>query len=318
MNRGTDRRQPHPESSIKSRQAALLCLVLAGVSAGMGIVLEIVAQIRSKPISLWFNSAVGFLAAMAFTVGIHAMVLQSKRWSLRARNWLRIGLPTTLLILTFSIVNFFRHDMYVERTADSRLSSTSGGDEKDDVDTSLYKPGWHGEFAQNGVMVVITAFAENALESRLFNQRLTKPVSYASLSVINQSPQPITLPRLQVAIRLDDDTAVMSYPGRQILQAKANANQDLLGRLGEPLTVAPGGMAPDIPICLPPDFPWERVQQVRFTIGEQDWIVAGRIVTAEEKRMLIENAGQTNRRPAATKDQKSSSGTSAESFYESL
>lgn len=271
------------------RNASVLCVMAAFLAFMTTAIAELIAHSRQELPLLVLSLLAGLFAVAALAAGGYAQTVQLTHWSRHVRNRLLVGLPVGLLTLASASVNVYKHQAPVGHT-DSPGLSASPGPYLTDEDRSLFKPGWYGEGQANGVQAVVTAFEENAAESRAFSRTTTEPVAYATLTVINLgNPLPVTLTRTRVALLLESGEEVQSLEVRPLLRLSALDDRMRL-RLAEPRVIAPGAMAADIPVCLDSQFRWERVRGVRVSLQAGDLLVAGRVLTAEEKRALAEKS----------------------------
>ena len=272
----------------------------AFLAFGIALITELVAYTRHESANPFFNASAGLLTVAAFGAGGYALMVQLRYWSQRVRRRLQVGLTVAVLTMVMVIANYY----------EPYLPSAGGQPDADPVkkevvpvapeDQSLLKPGWYGELQQDGVLAVISSFAENASESRQFNRRVVKPVSYAALSVINLgSPAPIILRSLQVGLVLDSGEEVQSLAVKPLMHPGPE-NEILLKRLVEPQTLAIGVMASDIPVCREPGFKWECVRGVNVMFNARTVTIPGRMMTADEKRALLERAAVSNSPSAST------------------
>ena len=271
---------------------------------------------RPAPVVPAFNVFAAFFVVIAFVAGGYALAQQRLHWSRRVKNRLLVGLAVSVLTLLVVIVNSQRRRAAPAADAGLRPSVAAPAAKKEKApagpeDDSLFKPGWYGELQQHGVYVVFSSFLESAVESRRFNSRLAKPVSFAVYSVINVGlPSPLTVRTLQVWLGLDSGEEVQSLDVIPLLNQRRSLNEDILLRLDKPQTLKAGAILPDVPVCLAPDFQWERVKYVRVTLGELALIIPGRLYSAEEKRALSD-------KPAVKKTSVSTN-VSAEVWFKNL
>ena len=255
------------------------------------VVAELIAHSRREPPLFALCLLAGLLAVAALAAGGYAQIVQLNHWSRRVHNRLLIGVPGGLLMLILAAVNMYKQQAPVSRTNTPSLVA-SRNPYLADEDHSLFKPGWYGEGQSNGVQVVLTSFEENAAESRAFSRNTTEPVTYATLTVINLgNPQPVTLARTRVTLLLESGEEVQSMDVKPLLRLSALDSQ-MRQRLAEPRVIAPGMMAADIPICLNSQFRWERARAVKVSFQTGDLLIAGRVLTADEKRNLTEQAAK--------------------------
>lgn len=264
------------------------------------LVMELIASSRQEAANPFFNSFAGLCAVASLGAGLYAQLVQFHHWSRRVRSRLQVGLTVAVLTLVLVAVNFYGKYMPAAADAPEAVLTGAAGAPAGPEDRSLVKPGWYGELQRDGVLMVVSSFPENASESRQFSRRLSRPVSYATLSVINLgSPVPVVLRSVQVGLLLDSGEEVQSVAVKPLLSME-DSNRNLVRRLAEPQTLAAGAMAPDIPVCLEPDFQWERVRGVKVTLNSGAVVVPGRMMTAPEKRALLEKATASGNSPAST------------------
>ncbi|HPK37054.1 MAG TPA: hypothetical protein PLH01_02110, partial [Kiritimatiellia bacterium] len=178
------------------RRAASLCLAFALAGLFCIVAGEAVHHDRTTSGAVGLNIAAGFAIALSLALGLIAVAVQQRQWSRRARNRLVLGFPIALLSLLMLVVD-----------AASRGSARGGLGKAGPSPSALSSPepvrlaplfqsGWYGEAHQDGLLLVVTSFHTNSVESRAFNRALRKPVSYATLSVINLgSAAPVVLRR---------------------------------------------------------------------------------------------------------------------------
>lgn len=317
--RETESRTRRPTSSQEDLQQrgprlAAFCVL----SAFLGIIIEGVNETvshhtQAKTSDLFSVFSIILIAA-ALATGVRAQFMQRRRWSRRTNQRLWIGLPVAGVALIAVVPNFFEAPPIppelMTKTAPAPQPPPAAS--RVETDSSLVKPGWYGELKQRNLMLVVSSYGEEAEESRTFNARLFKPVSYATLSVINLGcPDPVQLCKLEVELVLGSGERVSSLPIEPLLSQKASANSELLTRLALPRTIAVGEMLSDIPICLDPLFSWTNVVAVAATVGVQEIVVPGRVMTVKEKRELLD-------RPIAKPAAAPHAGPSAETWYKGM
>lgn len=275
-----------------------------GVS--IAVIMELIAYTRQEAANPFFNVFTGLVILAALGAGGYAQIVQFHHWSEQVRHRLQVGMTVSVLTLVLVIANFR-----------AKCLASAGGDvetvaarQTASEDRSLFKPGWYGELQSDGVMAVISSFPENASEARQFSRHVAKPVSVAMMTVINLgSAEPVVLKSLQVGLLLDSGEEIQSLPVKPLLHA-ASGNEGLRRRLAEPLTLAAGAMAPDIPICQEPGFAWEHVRGVKITLGAKTFTVPGRMMTAAEKSALVDKV--------TAKSSNSVTNLSAEAWFKDL
>lgn len=291
---------------------ATFCAVFALLGFGIELVNGFVAQPSGgKAHSLCVALVILFVAA-AVATGVYAQLCQLRRWSRRANRRLWIGFPTAGITFIALLPNFLAvppvptiSSTKTEQTAHKTTGHAVA------TDHALVKPGWYGELQQRNLLLVVSSYREDAEESRSFNARLFKPVSYATFSVINLGcPDPVRMEKLEVDVLLNSGKRITSLPIMPLLSQKASANEDLLTHLKLPKTLSTGEMLPDIPICLATDFSWTNVAAVIATVGACEMAIPGRVMTASEKKVFL---GRTLTKPSA-----SNTGPSAETWYKGM
>jgi hypothetical protein len=280
----------------------------AFLAFGTALIAELVAHTRQEPANVFLSGFAALFALAALAAGGYAQTVQLRYWSRRARNRLLVGMPVAALTLAMATVNFYERQIPAERAPaepDAASAGTPDGSGKPEV----FGPGWYGEGQENGVVAVVVSFAENAAESRAFNRFVNRPVSYATLTVINRGgPLPAVLKSVRVGLLLDSGEEAQSLDVKPLLHA---ADAELKRRLSEPRTLAAGAMLPDIPVCLDAGFRWERVQGVKVALDGRTLLVPGRMLTAEEKLVLLAV-------PAAAAKAASPTNLSTEAWFKDL
>ncbi len=262
----------------------------AFLAFGISLLAELVASTRHESVNPFVNAGAGLFTVAALGAGGYALIIQFYYWSQRVRRRLQVGLMIAVLTLLMETANFYeRRPLSVGKGAEIATVKVASEPVAPE-DPSLFKPGWYGELKKDGVLAVVSSFAENAAESRQFNRRVAKPVSYAVLSVVNLGcSSPVVLRSLQVGLLLDSGEEVQSLAVKPLLHP-SGMNESLLKRLVEPQKLAIGVMVPDIPVCREPGFQWGRVRGVKVTFEAGTVTIPGRMMTAGEKRVLLEKA----------------------------
>ena len=280
-----------------SRNAAAAGILFALLGFGCVLAAEISAYARHALRDSRLILLAATFTLVAFGSGLFAQIAQLRHWSRRVRVRLLVGFPLiflTLLAITAEL--FVPPQSGLRHPGDTGLSSVRPAPENGD--TSLVKSGWYGELQQDGLLLVVTSFPDDARETVQFNRRTGKPVSYATLSVINLGCKtPVVLKTLEVALQLDSGATVQSLAVCPLLAQNIQANADLLKRLAVPQAIAVGTMLPDIPLCQEPGFSWNRVSAVRVALATGTLSVPGRLMSAEEKNALLL---RTSKQPRST------------------
>ena len=303
-----------PAASGKS--ISVLCVTTAFLGLGIELANEFVAHANQTNTNTFFSVLTSILCVVAVGLGICAQASQQRRWNPHTRQRLVVGFPVAALTLLAVAPNFRETPVLRKNSGNSgdasrSLAASPLPTNVRDVNDALVKPGWYGEYQQDGVVLVVSSYEENAFESRCFNRRLAKPVSYAALSAINLGcATPVVLNSLRVGLRLDSGETVQSLAIEPLLAKNASTNGDLLKRLAPPQRLAIGDMLPDVPICMEADFSWSRVTAVTVTLDAREVLIPGRIMTAAEKNAMLEK--NTERRPSAKTQ------GSAESWFKNL
>lgn len=271
--------------------------------AFIGLVIVAIAEIIARASKELTHPAFNVLSAAAVLValaaGFYAQTTQLHRWSRSVKRRLLIGMPVALLTGLVVIDNFYdKYDVPDRPVTDQPIRPTKTEDPSED--NALVKPGWYGEFQQGGLFLVVASFEDNAADAKRFCRRLFKPVSFATLSLINLgSPEPVVLKSLQVVLRMDSGEEIQSLAVKPLLEQKAGANADLLQSLTVPRTLAAGAMFPDIPVCQETNFPWAHVSAVTVSLSSRNITIPGRMMTVNEKQMMLDKAS-VSRQPNNT------------------
>ena len=303
-------------SVSKGRRAAALCVTAAAFGLGTELINELIAyQNKQETLPLFGILACGLgLTAIGFAA--YAQKTQARQRSRRVHRRLLLGFPLALLALVFALPGLVKRSFSGSASESSPASQVAPPLPHVNIpdahtDNALTAPGWYGEKQQDGLLLVITSFAENTVESVRFNGRLAKPVSYATFSIVNLGrAAPIVVDRFQAKIHLDDGTAVSSLEVSALLKKNDALNKLLAERLSAPQKLAIGGMLADLPLCLEKRFPWSRVTSVTLAADSREITVPGRMLTSDEKGALLKRG--TDKRSSAT-----TQGT-AESWFKDL
>jgi len=264
--------------------------VFAFLGLGIEIVNELVAQSNHANTNTFLNVLTASLVVAALGFGAYAQTSQMRRWSRQTRQRNLIGLPVALLTLVSVVPNFYEKPALgaMHRDVSHTPTAPASSAPTQETDNALVKPGWYGEIQQDGLLLIVSSYEEKAFESKQFNSRLFKPVSYATLTVINLGcSRPVVLNSFQIKAHLSTGEVVQSLPLGPLLSQNAQHNSDLTKRLALPQTLAIGGMLPDIPVCMEPGFSWARVNAVTVAPGPHEIVIPGRLMTAEEKKSLL-------------------------------
>lgn len=283
--------------------------------AGLGFILVLIAPLLSRASQtdafVGINAFAGACAAASLATGIHAQVSQLRCRSRRVRRKVLMGIPVALCTALAVLANVRGHYAPTIKEDAPRVPVQTAKRDSEPEDNSLIKPGWHGELLSSGVLLVITSFEDNASESRRFNRGLFKPVSYATLSVINTgSTSPAVLASPEVTLHLDSGEKTTSLPVRELLSHSTGKDETLLKRLADQQLIPVGGMIPDIPLCVNTPFDWKHVVAVEVSLGAGSVLVPGRLMTAAEKQAVLFR-NETKSPPAMTNG-------AAEKWYKDL
>ena len=253
----------------------------------MVLAIEYIAYTRHEPANVGTNGAACLFSVIALAAGGYAMNLQKRRWSYRARKRLMLGMPIAVVTLVMTVMNFCEKLPSAERTsgdmavADTGILEGPGSQE-------LLAAGWYGKGEEDGVVAVVVSFAENSAESLAFNRALRQRVSYATLTVINQSrPQPTAVRCSNVGVVLDSGAEMLSMEAKPLVRVTGAVDEVLMQRLAEVRTLPTGAVASDIPICLNADFKWERVRAVKVAFDNRVIVIPGRMMTGDEKFSVL-------------------------------
>ena len=299
--RGHYRRRSGGSTSGRAKAASSLCLfcaMLSVVALAVGYVVASKEGNTSVPI---FDFVAGALAGVGFLAGFYAEIVQLRYWNPKIKMRLMAGMPLTVLVIGVVCYNYFQRyqkGLNVGTVSSGRSEAgevaTDGSDGEGDegvsiqLDRSPFKPGWHGDAQQGGVMAAVDSYEPNALESVLFNRRMEEPVEYACLSILNMGGETLSLTNLTPVVVMADGTETRAQDLFALLGRRKNQNADLLERLAPPVRIAPSRMAPPIPICMPENFDWRKVASVRIIAGKETLTVPGRWYTAEERKKMAE------------------------------
>ena len=293
------RRKVLPDTLSSGPNASVLCVIFAFVGLCIVAVGEIIARANGEPTHPVFNLLAGACTITALAIGIYAQTTQMLRWSRRVKRRLLIGLPVALLNALMVTDNCFeKYERLGAPKTDKPARETAVGATLEDKD--LVKPGWYGECQQDGLLLVATSFEDNAAETKRFCRRLFKPVSYATLSLINLNARvPVVLQALEVKLHMDSGEAIQSLAIKPLLEQKAGSNADLLQLLTVPHELATGAMLPDIPVCQQTNFPWAHVTAVDVSLSFGTLTIPGRLMTADEKQAMLDRTA-ASRPPGGT------------------
>lgn len=255
---------------------------------------------HEEPLNKYLALFAGAFSLVSFLTMFYAILLQVRARSRTVRNRILAAIVMIAVVgvsLFRAVDRYYRSFVLPADDGDAVPGQTSVQQQPAPEqsgplpeDTSLYKPGWYGEKNDRGVQYVFTSFAENAKESRDFNRRLPIKVAYGALSVINRGSYAVVIPELKAEFVMDSGNSIPGIPVRPLLAQLRDMNRDLLERLKEPLTIKPGEMFPDLPVCHKnSDFPWTNVKAVKLRVGLRDIYIPGRMVSATEKQLLMES-----------------------------
>lgn len=291
------RNRKSSSASQRARFSSVIALFFSFIGALTLFLAYLISDAAKMEMNQYFVWGATALALLAFPFGFYAAIVQ-----LRYRS---AGIGTRLLVIMFFIfsVLFYQgrkllHEYDVFEREDQEIADTGAqegeGAEKNVVsaqktDTSIFKPGWYGEKTERGVTLIFASFFPNAIESKTFNKRLTKPVSYATLSVMNLSRQPFEILSVVLNLRLKDGTFVKTMPVADLLSADPVQNADLIKFLEVPKVVDSGKMFAPVPVCMPADFDWNDVDSVGLEASGGTVMINGRMLTAKEKEALLSN-----------------------------
>lgn len=267
------------------KTASALCVMGAFLGFCVELVTELIAHSREEPANLFFNSLAALLVVAAFVAGGYAQMVQARQWSRRVRRRLVIGMAVNVFTLLMVAANFMEKGVAggeQARAVAEEIRAVSAPPQPED--TALAQPGWYGEVRADGVVVSVLSFPERSFQSRSFNRRVIRPVSYGTLTVVNLGAAgPVALDTSQVGLVLDSGEEVGSLAVGPLLR-QVSQNHALLLRLSEPQELAIGGMLTELPVCQEPGFAWGRVREVKVTVSGRVVTVPGRMMTADERQ----------------------------------
>jgi len=275
------------------------CVLFALLGLATVLATELISNANQRPALPALNLIAGSFVLASLGTGAYAQITQRRHWSRRVRRRILIGLPIASCAALAVIAN--TREKVAPRAADPDVPrAATPARQATPEDDALVKPGWYGEVRADGVVIVVTSFDAATAEARRFNRGLLKPVSYATLSLINTGcPTPVTLTSFQSGLSLDNGEKVQSLAISELLSRGAGQRSEVRERLAEPQKVAFGAMIPDTPICMEADFSWSRVTAVTVQLGTHSVVVPGHVMTAEEKQKLIETPA-AKQRPSGT------------------
>jgi hypothetical protein len=236
---------------------------------------------------------------VALVTGFYAQATQMRRWSRQVKKSLLAGLPVALLTAVM-VANDFYAKPKIPRGPRPGPPARQAAADTPAGSRALENASWYGELQQEGLLAIFSSFGAKTVEAKRFCQRLYKPASYATLTLVNLgAPVPVVLQSLEVGLCLDSGESVQSVPVKPLLDQKASADADLLALLTVPRTLAAGAMLSDIPVCQAPHFQWARVKAATVSFNSRTLTVPGRMMTAQEKQALRQKT-KVNRPPDGT------------------
>ena len=256
----------------------------------MALLGEAVARANQTAVSPAVNLFAGALTLVAVGAGAYAQASQLRLWSRRVRKRLLIGLPVAVLTGLVVAANWIGVTAQPAHVAAEPAPSVPAAGPAQ-PDGALCKAGWYGELQQDGVWLVLTSFPDDALEAKLFGRGLLKPVSYATLSIINTgNTTPLVLHTFQVTLHLATGEEAQSYSLQQLTAWGTDRMAEIGKRLAAPYSLPLGGMIPDVPVCLEQGFDWARVSAVTVNVGQRALTLRGRMLSAAEKLSLLQQS----------------------------
>lgn len=282
-------------TSVSCVAGSFLALIILAVA-------HIIASIREEPSNAILSAAAAVLAAGSFLSGFYAAIVQIRYPRPRAGRRLMLGLPAAILVFIVIGGDLFKRyarldpgDGHPHREEPPREAAPgdpdaprerpapAAGTGKEADPASA--PRWYGEGRRDGLEAALVAFPENAAESRRFNQRVSRAVSYAALAVMNLGKTPAEMGAIEPPVlKMENGSEMKSLPVPEYPGERAGRNADLPAAPAPGGALPPGGMSAVIPVCMPPAFDWADVSSVRVKIGGKVLEIKGRMMTAEERR----------------------------------
>ena len=291
--RNTASSKRRPSSTPTGRNQATRALGLALV----GIISIVLAEFASLDARVSSNLQWGALICTVLSVGaiFLALTAQRRRWRRRTRNRLVMGLPLAALNLLMLAIGYIDGSALSRRVpiSDDFLASQTSTMPEMTARVQPLPASWYGEMRKDNVLLSASSFSQQAPESRTFNQRLLKPVGYARLRITNlDNNAPLILTSDVVVLHLSSGLTLKSLSIKPLLRSHPD-NTALLKILSCPVEIPPGNMSIDLPICLPPAFRWDPVEAIEISLEKDTpYLLAGRVMTHEEQRALIEQLSQ--------------------------
>lgn len=299
------------EHTPRSKRFSQYCLWLGALALLLTLAAELTAHVQQAPTLPALNilSAAAALAALA--AGLYAIAALARHSSRRVRARIGIGLAVAVCAGLATVSNFFDKHRQLAPPGEGAAPAPAAAPSKPQND-ELFKPGWFGETLASGLLVTITAFEEDAAESRRFNRELSTPVHYATLTIVNAGDlEPVSVRSIRTSLFMKDGSTAETLPLDDLLAHGAAQSEALRQRLTANQTITMGGMAADVPICTATNVQWSQVVAVSVRIGPRAIRVPGRVMTAKEKSGLLRSGT-----PAATNTNRSAG--SAEEWYKQL
>jgi hypothetical protein len=266
-----------------------LCLVFACLGLAAVLITEIISNATGEPSLPFLNVLGGAVTLASLVTGAYAMATLVRHNSRRVRRRALVGMTVAVCTGAAVVSNVFDKYRQLAPPETSEAPAAPGAAEAGPENNDLVKPGWYGELLSDRVLLIITSFEENAAESRRFNRGLFKPVSYATLTVVNTgNDTPVSVTPSDTRLRLADGSIVRSLSLQDVQAHSAGRGNELNNRISASQLVATGAMAPDLPICMDAGFSWARVAAVDVRLGARTVSVPGRFMTAHEKTKMLQ------------------------------
>ncbi|MBR4171631.1 MAG: hypothetical protein IKR48_08280, partial [Kiritimatiellae bacterium] len=303
----------HFRRTILSGDSARSAAAISAISASMGAIMlgiaYCIANANNEPMPgdgvIW---AVGAFCLLSIVSGLYALVFQTHLHSHRVAKRLRIG-----FLLAFALIGYIvyymraRTDRWVydetkvtsestvpaaDSTSPAKADASATPSESQAGGGDLYQDGWYGKVEHEGIQVVINGFSDQSPRTKEFNRRLKaeRPVSYAELTIINNTLHDLKVPTLVLEYARKDHSTGNSVRLHPLLHADAEKNRDLLRLVSEPATVsAGGGILASVPVAFFTPFEWQHIRFFRLQVNDQHLSIPGHLLSAQEKQDALEN-----------------------------
>jgi len=306
---------PTGKTVFSGRQAATLCVLIALAALGLEMTASFVSQLHERPTPTQPPIFASVAATAAILLGIYAQTTQSRHWSRRVQRRLLAGVSAavlTLVLATFDLIGKkpATGDVSGAQVTPKAYSASVPPSNANSL-SHMSQPGWYGEKQKDGILFVLNSFDRKSETAERFNRRLTRSVSYATLTLINLGHSaPWTLSAYRATLHFNNGQTASSLDVVPLLRRNDAQNTTLTERLARPPSVALGGMLADLPLCAEHDMDWSAVTSVTLTLGKSEVDIPGRLLTQEEKAALL-SGGKEKKQPTRANG-------SAESWFKNL